>query len=182
MKIALIIAAVVIIGLAIVIATRPAQFRVTRSATMSAPPQRVFEHVNDLHKWDAWSPWAKLDPNAKNAFSGAESGAGATMSWAGNSKVGEGTMTITESVPSERIRMRLEFLRPMKAVNDTEFTFTPEADSTRVTWTMSGTNNFVGKAFSLFVDCDKMIGGDFEKGLATMKSLVEAPVTTSAAR
>ena len=130
--------------------------------------------MNDFHKWSDWSPWAKLDPAAKNTFEGPASGVGATFRLAGNGDVGEGAMTITESRPAELIRIKLEFLKPFAATNTTEFTFKPAGDQTEVTWTMSGTNNFVGKAMSLIMNCDKMVGGMFEKGFANMKAVVSA--------
>jgi hypothetical protein len=157
----------------VIIAGRPEEFVVSRSTKISASPGKVFPHVNDLHKWEAWSPWAKLDPNAKNSFEGADSGAGATMSWSGNKKIGEGRMTITGSEANELIRFKLEFVRPFKAVNSAEFLFRPEGGQTVVTWSMSGKSNFFFKAFGLFMDCDNMVGKDFEKGLAAMKSVVE---------
>jgi uncharacterized protein YndB with AHSA1/START domain len=166
------IAAIVVLFI-IIVAMQPSEFRVTRSAKMAAPPEKIFPHVNDMHKWEAWSPWAKLDPNAKNSFEGAPSGSGAAMKWEGNCKVGVGCMTITESKPGELIRFRLDFEKPMKATNTAEFTFKPEGNQTVVTWSMAGTNNFVGKFFGLIMGCDKMIGGQFEKGLAAIKSVVE---------
>jgi len=156
----------------IVIAGRPDEFRVTRTAVIPASPATVFAQVNDLHKWDAWSPWAKLDPNVKNTFTGPGSGAGASMAWSGNKKVGEGRMTITESRAVELIRFRLEFMRPFKATNTAEFTFKPEGGETAVTWSMFGTNNFAGKIFSLFMNCDDMVGKDFDKGLGNLKAVV----------
>ena len=158
---------------AIVIAGRPDEFTVTRAVNISAPPERIFARVNDLHQWETWSPWAKLDPNAKNSFSGADLGKGAAMTWDGNNKVGAGKLTITDSQPVESIRLRLDFLRPMKAINTAEFTFRPAGNQTAVTWSMAGKNNFFFKAFGLFANCDKMIGGDFEKGLASLKSVAE---------
>ena len=149
------------------------EFTVSRSAKISAPPEKIFPHVNDLHNWEAWSPWAKLDPNAKNSFEGAAFGVGAAMAWEGNCKVGVGRMTIIESQPSESIRFRLDFEKPMKATNIAEFTFKNEGGQTAVTWSMTGQKNFVGKIFHLIMSCDKMIGGQFEKGLAAIKTIVE---------
>lgn len=157
----------------VVIAGRPDEFVVARSATIAAPPEKVFPHVNDLRKWKAWSPWARLDPNTNSSFSGADAGVGAAMAWAGNSKVGAGKMTITESQPGELVRLRLDFQKPMKATNTAKFTFRPEDAQTVVTWSMAGKNNFMGKIFSLFMDCDKMVGCQFEKGLASLKSVTE---------
>ncbi len=159
----------------IVAALQPADFRITRSATIAAPPAAVFERINDLHKWNDWSPWAKLDPNAKNTFEGPPAGVGAGMAWAGNSEVGEGRMTITESKPVELVRMKLEFIKPFAATNMTEFTLKPEGAQTAVTWSMSGTNGFMGKCMGLIMNCDKMVGGQFEKGFVNLKAIVETP-------
>ena len=165
--------AVIILVFVVVVAAQPTDFRITRKALISATPSTVFAQVNDLPKWQEWSPWAKLDPNAKMTYQGPSSGPGAGYTWSGNNKVGEGRMTIMESRPSELVRLRLEFLRPFKATNTAEFTFRPEGGQTAVTWTMTGQNNFMGKAFGRFVNCDKMVGGDFEKGLAQLKSIAE---------
>ena len=163
-----------IVGFVVVVAMQPSDFRVSRSAKMTAAPADVFAQVNDFHKWDGWSPWAKMDPNAKNSFEGAPAGEGAIFRWSGNADVGEGAMTITESKAAERVRLKLEFIKPMAGVCDTLFTFEPVGDQTNVTWTMSGKNDFFGKAVSLFMDCDKMVGGQFERGLANMKATVES--------
>lgn len=161
-------------GFAVVVALQPSDFRVSRSAKMAAPPETVFAQVNDFHQWQAWSPWAKLDPNAQFSYSGPASGPGAVFRWAGNNEVGEGAMTILESKPGERILIQLDFLKPMAGTSTAEFTFRPEAGQTSVTWSMFGKNNFIAKAMGLFMNCDEMIGGQFEKGLAQMKSVVEA--------
>jgi Polyketide cyclase / dehydrase and lipid transport len=161
-------------GLAVLISQRPNTFRVSRSATIKAPAHMVFDNINELRKWEAWSPWAKLDPNATNSFSGPAAGVGASMAWAGNNKVGVGRMTVTQSRPAEFVGMKLEFEKPTKAVNTTEFMLTPTGEETTVSWTMTGTNNFIGKAFGLFMNFDKMIGGQFEKGLASLKTVAEA--------
>jgi uncharacterized protein YndB with AHSA1/START domain len=171
-KILLGLVAIVVLFL-VVAAFQPADFRVSRSATIAAPPATVFEQVNNLQNWNAWSPWAKLDPNAKNTFEGPQSGVGAVFGWAGNAQVGGGKMTITESQPPERIVMRLDFLKPFAATSTTEFTFKPEGDRTAMTWSMSGQNNFMGKCVSLLMNCDKMVGGKFEQGLANLRSIVE---------
>jgi hypothetical protein len=163
--------AVFIVVLVIVIATQPTDFRITRSATMAASAAALFEQVNDFHDWQAWSPWAKMDPNAKNTFAGAAAGEGALFSWAGNSKVGEGKMTLVESCPSQLIRIKLEFLKPFQATNTAEFTFTPSGHQTVVTWSMTGKNNFMAKAFGLIINCDKMVGDQFEKGLANLNKV-----------
>jgi uncharacterized protein YndB with AHSA1/START domain len=174
LKTILIIAAVLVVGFVVVVLTRPDDFRLSRSTTIAAPPAVVFAQVNDFHKWEAWSPWAKLDPYATNSFEGPAEGVGAKFSWAGNSKVGTGSMTITESRPDDLVRLRLDFLKPFKQTSTTEFTMQPTENQTVVTWTMTGKNNFMAKAFSLFMDCEKMIGPDFEKGLANLKAVAEA--------
>ena len=133
----------------------------------------MFVLVNDFHNWQAWSPWAKLDPAAKNTFEGPAAGKGAIFKWSGNEQVGEGIMTITESHPNDRILIKIEFLRPMSNTNSVEFTFKPEEDKTRVTWSMSGRKDFTSKAFCLVMDMDKLVGGQFEKGLATLKAIAE---------
>jgi len=167
--------ALVIIGalILVLLSGRPDEFQVVRSATMAAAPAVVFEQVNDFHKWEAWSPWAKLDPACRNAYSGAAAGKDAGFAWDGNNKVGAGRMTITQSQSPELIRIHLEFLRPFKAISTTEFTFLPQVNQTVVTWTMRGRNNFLAKVFGVFVDCDAMVGKDFEKGLASITAVVE---------
>jgi Polyketide cyclase / dehydrase and lipid transport len=173
LTIILFLVAVSLIVFLITAVVQPSDFRITRSATLSAPASAIFPHVNELQKWQAWSPWAKLDPNAKNSFEGPAAGNGAKMSWAGNNKIGSGSMTITESHPSELVRFKLEFFKPFKASNVAEFTFLPDGDQTTVTWSMSGKNNYIAKAMGLIVNCDRMVGGQFEQGLAAMKSIVE---------
>lgn len=175
MLIKILIALVLIMAVfAIVVAFQPADFRIERSTAVAAPPAAVFALVNDFHRWDAWSPWAKLDPAMKATFEGPLAGPGAIYTWAGNNKVGEGRMTILESRPTELIRIKLEFLKPFKTTNTTEFLLKPAAGQTAVTWSMSGRRDFMTKAVCLFMDMDQLVGGDFEKGLAQMKSLVEA--------
>jgi uncharacterized protein YndB with AHSA1/START domain len=164
----------IVIVLAGVVALLPSDFRIVRSATISAPAAVLFSQVNDFHKWETWSPWAKMDPAAKSSFDGAPSGVGAIFGWAGNNKVGEGRMTLTESRPNDLIRIKLEFVRPFAGTSTAVFTFRPEGNQTVVTWAMEGKNSFVARAFCLFVSQDKMIGGEFEKGLAQMKAVAEA--------
>ena len=159
----------------IVVAMQPPTFRISRSATMAAPAAAIFPHVNELKKWQPWSPWMKLDPNAKSTFEGPAGGKGAVMTWAGNNEVGEGKMTILESKPNELIRFRLDFYKPMAGTSEAEFTFKPEGAGTMVTWSMSGKNNFIAKAMCMIMNMDKMVGGPFEKGLASIKAVVETP-------
>lgn len=166
-------AAALIAVLVVVIALQPADFKVSRTMTMAAPPSAPFTEVNDFHRWQAWSPWAKLDPKAKFGFDGPQSGVGAINTWAGNSDVGKGRATIIESRANELVRIKLDFAEPFEATSTAQFTFKPEGAGTAVTWTMEGKNNFIGKAIGLFMDCEKMVGGQFEKGLADLKTIVE---------
>lgn len=173
-KILLVLAAL-LAGLVILIALQPAGYQVSRTATIAAPQERVFGLVNDFHKWDSWSPWAKLDPAMKTTYEGAPSGAGAVYSWVGNDTVGEGRMTITESQPYQHVGIKLEFIKPFASTSQTRFAFKDEGGKTNVIWTMNGQNNFLTKAFCLFMGgMDKMIGPDFEKGLSQMKTAAES--------
>ena len=165
--------AALIVVLVVVVAMQPADFKVSRTVAMAAAPAAPFAEVNDFHRWQAWSPWAKLDPKMKVGFEGPPSGTGAINTWAGNSDVGKGRATIIESRAGELVRMKLEFFEPFAATSTAQFAFKPEGAGTAVTWTMEGKNNFIGKAIGLFMDCDKMVGGQFEKGLAAIKAIVE---------
>jgi polyketide cyclase/dehydrase/lipid transport protein len=173
LKIALAALAAIVVVFVLVVALQPSEFRVARSTTISAPAPAVFAEVNDFHKWEAWNPWGKIDPAMRQTYEGAPAGAGAIYTWTGNKEVGEGRMILTESRPSELIRIKLEFFRPFAATNTAEFTFRPEGNQTVVTWSLAGENNFIAKAIHLFMNMDRMVGGQFEKGLAQMKSVVE---------
>ena len=155
----------------IVVATRPADFRVERSATLSASTAALFEQVNNHHKFAVWNPFMKLDPNVKNTYSGPESGVGAVCSWEGNRDVGAGSCTIIQSQPGELVRCRMDWKRPMEGTATVDFTFKPAGGKTVVTWAMYGKNSFMGKAVSLFMDCDKICGPQFEKGLDALGAL-----------
>jgi hypothetical protein len=170
---------VVIVVLLIVVAMRPDNFRVERSATLAASPAALFEHVNNHHKFIVWNPFMKVDPNVKVTYSGPDSGVGAVCSWDGNRDIGAGSCTIIESKPGELVRCRMDWKRPMEGTATVDFTFKPEGDKTVVTWAMYGKNNFMAKAVSLFIDCDKMCGPQFEKGLADLGNVAAA--TASAA-
>ena len=161
--------------LIVVIALQPAHFHIERSAVVAAPPSAVFEQVNDFHNWPKWSPWEKLDPGMKKTFSGSPAGSGAAYAWAGNDKAGEGKMTITGSKPSEQVDIQLEFIKPFAATNQATFKLTPSGAGTNVQWAMEGNNGFVSKAFALFVDVDKMVGKDFEQGLANLNVAAKTP-------
>jgi hypothetical protein len=166
--------AAAILVLVAVIATRPSEFAMQRSATLPVQPEVAFALVNDFHRWSEWSPWDKLDPNQKTTFSGADMGTGAVYEWLGNDDVGQGRMTIEESKVNERVRIKLEFIKPFEATNSTTFTFKPVEGGTEVVWAMSGTNGFMSKAFDLFVGMEAMLAKDFDKGLAAMKTAAEA--------
>ena len=155
-------------------ATRPADFRVERSATLAASPAALFAQVNDHHKFNDWNPFLKVDPNVKNTYSGPTSGVGATCSWDGNRDIGAGSATIIESKPGELVRMRMDWKRPMEGTSTVDFTFRPVGEKTVVTWAMYGKNNFVGKVVSIFMDCDKMCGPPFEQGLAELGKVAAA--------
>lgn len=178
LSIVLIAAFVLFIALIVVANLRPSSFLITRSTEITAPAAVIFIHVNELRRWDGWSPWARLDPGMKQTFDGPASGLGASYAWDGNKKVGAGRMTITESHAPDLLRLRLEFLRPFTTTNTTEFTFRPSGNQTRVTWSMSGRSNFMSKLFGLFVNLDKLVGRDFEKGLTQLKSVAEASAAT----
>jgi len=170
----LMIAVVLVVAVVAFIATRPANYRIVRHGSISAPADTVFGYINDFHKWPVWSPWEKLDPDMKRSHAGPTSGVGSRYTWSGNRKAGAGSMEITDSVPNQRIAIDLQFERPFKARNPTEFTFAPSADGVKVTWTITGHNNFIAKAFCVFVDMDQTVGKDFEQGLATLKTAAEA--------
>ncbi|MCA9092789.1 MAG: SRPBCC family protein [Planctomycetaceae bacterium] len=163
-----------ILLLVIIVALQPEDFKISRSMSMDASPEKIFPQVNDLTLFNGWSPWAKLDPDQKLTISDPSSGVGASHAWKGNSSVGEGKMTIVESLTNERVGMKLEFIRPFQCNNDVEFTFNPNGDQTEVTWTMTGKNNFMAKLMGLLMNMDKMVGGQFEEGLTNMKKIVES--------
>ncbi len=175
MIISILIAVAAILAIfTIVVALRPDDFRIARSTSISAPPEAAFAQVNDLHRWQEMSPFAKLDPDAKYTFEGPRTGIGASLAWTGNSKVGEGRLTIIESRPNELVRMKLEFLKPFKVTNTANFTFQKEGAQTKATWSMFGKSKFTCKAMGLFMNMDKMCGSQFEEGLANMKTIAES--------
>jgi uncharacterized protein YndB with AHSA1/START domain len=167
------IVAVIVLFVAVV-AVQPSTYQVNRTLTMNAAPEAVYPVISDFHKWDGWSPWAKIDPAMKTAYEGPTAAPGSIYKWVGNDQVGEGQMTILETQPPERVKIKLDFLKPFASTSITEFTVQPAAGGSNVSWTMSGDSSFIAKGFGLFMGgMDKMIGPDFEKGLAQMKVLVE---------
>lgn len=161
--------------LAVVVGLQPADFRVARQATINAPAPVVYQLVSDLKAFDTWSPYARRDPAMAKTWKGPVQGVGAVYEWSGNSEVGSGRMEIVDVQENERVTIRLEFLAPFEATNAAEFTLTPVDESTTtVTWSLTGRNDFVGKALGLVMDMDALVGGDFENGLAELKRIAEA--------
>lgn len=171
----LMLLAVLVAGFSVVVSKQPSEFRVERSTTINAPADKVFALVNNLEKWDSWSPWADLDPNATHSLEGSAEGVGAIMRWAGNRDVGEGSLTITKSEPSSLIEYKLDMIKPFADTSTSEFHFDADGDKTTVTWSMYGEANFVHKAMALIFNCKKMIGERFEQGLENLKSVSETP-------
>jgi len=154
-------------------ATKPDTFRVQRSASIKAPPAKIFAILNDFQRWDAWSPWEKKDPAMKRTFSVVTSGKGAQYAWQGNSDVGQGRMEIAESTPPSKVAIKLDFVKPFETHNLVEFTLEPQGDATNVTWAMQGPSPYIAKVMQVFFSMDKMVGKDFEAGLANLKALAE---------
>lgn len=176
-KILLVLAALIAVFV-VYVALQPAAFSVARSIEISAPPEKIFPHVNSLKKFNDWSPWAKLDPNSKMEFSGPDEGEGAVAKWKGNHEVGEGTMTITKSTPHSNVEMSLEFVEPMPGIADVDFKLEPTGQNTNVTWAMSSSHGFIERAICtlMMINPEKMIGEKYEEGLANLKKLVEGQV------
>ena len=168
-----IVVVVLIAGVLAYATTRPDSFRVERSITIKAAPDKIYPYLDDFNRWAVWSPWEKLDPAMTRSFSGAASGKGAAYAWEGNSKVGAGRMEITDSTPSSKLLIKLDFLKPFEGHNTTEYTLSPTGDSTKLTWAMYGPAPFISKLMGVFVSMDSMIGKDFESGLAKLKDAAE---------
>ena len=173
LKIIAIVVGVLIVGVVVLAAMKPDSFRVERSASIKAPPEKIFPLINDFHNWGAWSPWEKMDPTMKRTHSGAPSGKGAVYEWEGNSKVGAGRMEILETTPPSKARIQLDFIKPFEGHNIAEYTLQPQGDGTTVTWAMYGPAPFMSKLMQVFVSMDSMIGKYFEAGLANMKAIAE---------
>jgi len=153
--------------------TKPDTFRVERSASIKAPPEKVFALLNDFQRWDAWSPWEKKDPAMKRTFSVVTSGKGAQYAWEGNWEVGQGRMEIAESVPPSKVAIKLDFAKPFEAHNLVEFTLEPKGDVTNITWVMQGNTPYFVKIIHVFLNMDSIVGKDFETGLANLKTVAE---------
>ncbi len=168
----LLVVVAIVAGLLLFAATRPDGFRLERQTTIKAPADQIFAHLNDFRAWAAWSPWEKIDPAMQRTHSGAASGVGAAYAWDGP-KVGAGRMEILETAPPQSATIKLDFTRPFEAHNTIRFTLTAAGDSTTVNWAMEGKNNFMAKVMGLFLNMDKVVGKDFEAGLANLKALAE---------
>ena len=166
-------AAVLVAGVLIYAATRPDTFSITRSASIKAAPEKIFPLINDLHGFNRWNPFLETDPAIKLTYRGPDSGKGTAHDWDGNSQVGKGSIEITESPPSSKILLKLDMLSPMEAHNRVEFKLEPKGNESQVTWTMSGVQPFLAKLTGVFIDCDKIVGGTFEKGLAALKAIAD---------
>lgn len=170
------IVVVLVVAIAVVLilaAAKPDTFKVARSTRINAPPEKIFAFLNDFHRFPEWSPYENRDPAMQRTFSGAESGKGAVYAWDGNKDVGQGRMEILSSTPSSNITIKLDFMRPFEGHNTVEFTLVPDGTSTTVTWAMSGPLPYMAKIIHVFINMDKMVGGDFAAGLANLKSLAE---------
>ena len=165
---------VVVAGFLAYAATRPDTFRVERTANIKAPPEKIFPLINDLHNWDAWSPFEKKDPAMKRTFGAVTRGKGAVYEWEGNKEIGKGRMEITETTPPSRVTIRLDFVEPFEAHNTVDFTLESRGDATNVTWAIHGPSPFFSKVLGIFCNMDKMIGKDFEAGLASLKTVAES--------
>jgi hypothetical protein len=165
--------AVLVVALLAYATTQPDEFKIERSAVVNAPAATIFPLINNFKAWQPWSPFEKKDPNMKRTYSGAETGVGSMYAWDGNSDIGAGSMEITESTPNTRVVIAMHFLRPMEDKSTVAFTVTPQGESNTVTWSMYGPNNFAGKLMGVFMNIDKMVGADFEAGLADLKAIAE---------
>ena len=162
-----------IAGVLIFAATRPDTFRVERSTSIHAPPEKVFAMINDFKRWGEWSPWDKKDPAMKRTYGPVTSGKGARYAWDGNNDVGQGSMDITESVPPAKVGIKIDFVKPFEGHNTIQFLVEPKGASTAVTWSMAGPAPFISKLMQVFINMDNMIGKDFEAGLANLKTAAE---------
>jgi uncharacterized protein YndB with AHSA1/START domain len=173
LTIVLIAVGVTIAGVLMLAAMKPDTFRVERTATIAAPPEKIYPLLADFHVWPAWSPWEKKDPGMQRTYSGAASGTGAAYAWQGNRDAGKGRMEITDARLPTRLTIKLDFVKPFETHNTVDFTLRPEAGSTRVTWAMQGPAPFVSKVMQVFMNLDRVIGRDFEAGLQNLKSAAE---------
>jgi hypothetical protein len=172
-KIILGVIVVAIAGVLILAATKPDAFRVERAINISAPPEKIYPLINDFKQWPEWSPWEKKDPGMKRTYGATTSGKGAHYAWEGNNDVGQGSMDIVESVPSSKVALKLDFVKPFEGHNRVEFRLEPAGNATKVTWSMDGPAPFISKLMHVFINMDRMVGSDFEAGLANLKAAAE---------
>ena len=168
-----IVLVLLIAALLIYAATKPDSFRIERSTTIKAPPEKIFALINDFHQWEAWSPWEKIDPALKRTYSGAANGVGAVYEWSGNKDIGQGRMEIVESVPSAKVMLKLDFVTPFEAHNKVDFTLAQQGDVTKVTQAMYGPSPYISKLMTIFFSMEKMVGKKYEEGLANLKAIAE---------
>jgi len=173
LKIIAIVVVVLVVGLLVFAATKPDAFRVQRATSIKAPPEKIFALVNDFHSWGSWSPYEKLDPTMKRTYSGTANGKGTVYEWDGNRNVGKGRVEITDTSPPSKVTIKLDMVKPFEAHNIVEYTLEANGDSTNVTWAMDGQNTYIAKVMSLFFSMDSMVGGQFEEGLANLKTIAE---------
>jgi uncharacterized protein YndB with AHSA1/START domain len=148
-------------------------YSVERSVRIDAPPERIYAQIADFHNWTNWSPWEQTDPQLERSYSGAEAGPGAVYGWSGNRKAGQGRMEITDAAEPSRVHIDVTFEKPFKSRSNALFTISPDVYGSLVTWTMTGKKTLMTKAMGIFTSMDKLIGPDFEKGLATLKATTE---------
>jgi uncharacterized protein YndB with AHSA1/START domain len=172
---------VVVGGILLYALTKPDTFRVERSTTINASPEKIFSLLDNFHEWSKWSPWEKMDPTMQRSYSGPENGVGAAYAWKGNDAVGQGSMKITQVAAPSKLGVQLDFIAPMEASNQVEFVLTPNGNTTHVLWTMQGESNYLSKLMQVFVSMDSLIGKDFEAGLADLKATAEASAAAPAA-
>jgi uncharacterized protein YndB with AHSA1/START domain len=176
LKAALILAAVIVVGIVAVLilaATKPDTFRVTRAININTPPEKIFPLIADFHRWTAWSPYENKDPAMKRTYGGTPGAVGQTYGWSGDKNIGVGRMTLTEVEPSSKVALKLDFISPFEAHNTVVFSIVPQGDGTMVSWDMQGPTPFIGKIVHVFMNMDKMVGTDFEAGLANLKTVAE---------
>jgi Polyketide cyclase / dehydrase and lipid transport len=176
LKIILLVIALLIVGVVVFASTKPNVFSIARKLHIKASPEKIFAEVNDFNRWKSWSPWERKDLAMQRIFSGPTSGVGTIYEWNGNKNVGQGRMEILESNASQKLIIKLDFFKPFEAHNIAEFNFTSDGDGTLVSWEMRGPQIFIGKLMSVFIDCDKMVGPDFEAGLRNLQKLTESSV------
>ncbi len=173
LKIVLLVVVVLVVAVLAYAATRPGSLHVQRSASINASPDKIFPLINDFHSWSAWSPYEKIDPAMKRSYSGSPKGNAAVYEWEGNSNVGQGRMEITDAAPPSKVTIKLDFVKPLEGHDIAQFTLEPQGSATTVTWSMDGPTPYIGKVIGIFLNMDRMIGGDFETGLGNLKTIAE---------